>query len=116
MIIKKIEEVTAVPVEMAGARDVSVRVVFGPKDAAPTFALRQFELAAGGCTPHHSHPFEHEVVVLAGEIAVVSNEGDKPMSPGDAALVPAHEKHQFKNTSPSVPARMLCIVPVQYQK
>ena len=70
MIVKKIAEVEAVPVQMEGAKDVSVQVLFGPKDAAPTFALRQFEIAVGGHTPFHKHPFEHEVVVMkANEVA-----------------------------------------------
>ena len=75
MLIKKIKDVPAVPVEMEGARDVKVRVLFGPDDNAPTFAMRVFELDKAGHTPYHSHPFEHEVIVLNGQIlAVTENE------------------------------------------
>lgn len=116
MIIKNIHDVPAVPVEMEGAQDVSVRVLFGPKDNAPTFALRQFELAGGGCTPFHAHPFEHEVVVMQGNIDLVQEDGETPITVGDVVLVAPDEKHRFRNTSDAEPAKMLCIVPVEYQK
>ncbi|MBN2375729.1 MAG: cupin domain-containing protein [Sedimentisphaerales bacterium] len=116
MIVKKIVEVDAVPVQMEGAKDVSVRVLFGPKDAAPTFALRQFEIAVGGHTPFHEHPFEHEVVVMAGEINLVKEDGKIPITVGEVVLIPANEKHQFQNGSSTETAKMLCIVPVEYQK
>ena len=63
MIIKTISDVAASPVQMEGAKNVSVRVVFGPADKAPTFAMRVFELDAGGHTPFHTHAFEHEVMI-----------------------------------------------------
>ena len=116
MIIKKINNVPALPVEMEGAQDVSVRVLFGPKDNAPTFALRQFELAPGGCTPFHNHPFEHEVVVMQGNIDLVREDGETPIAVGDVVLVNPDEKHRFRNASDAETARMLCIVPVEYQK
>ncbi|MCK5114546.1 MAG: cupin domain-containing protein [Phycisphaerae bacterium] len=116
MIVKKIADVEAVSVQMDGAKDVRVRVLFGPKDAAPTFALRQFEIAVGGHTPFHEHPFEHEVVVMAGEINLVTEQKEIPITVGDVVLVPANEKHQFQNGSSTEMAKMLCIVPVEYQK
>ena len=118
MIIKKIEDVPAVPVEMEGANDVSMRVIFGPKDGAPTFAMRQFELAPSGCTPFHAHPFEHQVVIMQGEIAVVSDGGGKrtQVTVGDVVMVMAGEEHQFVNLWASQGAKMLCFVPIKYQK
>jgi quercetin dioxygenase-like cupin family protein len=115
MIVKKIKDVPAVPVAMEGAQDVSVRVLFGPKDNAPTFALRQFEIAPGGCTPFHNHPFEHEVVVMQGHINLVREYDETPIAVGDVVLVPPDEKHQFRNASAAESAKMLCIVPVEYQ-
>jgi len=116
VIIKKIEEVPAVKVEMDGAKDVSVRVLFGPTDKAPTFAMRQFEIEKSGHTPLHTHPFEHEVVILQGQIAVVWENGETSVSPGDVVMVMPNEKHQFKNMSETEPAKMLCLVPVEYQR
>jgi len=115
MLIKRIDDVPAVAVEMEGAQNVNVRVLFGPNDEAPTFALRQFELGLGGCTPLHSHPFEHQVVVMQGSLKIVSEQGEIPLTVGDVVMVLPGEKHQFQNASESEVAKMLCIIPVQYQ-
>jgi quercetin dioxygenase-like cupin family protein len=116
MIIKNIETVSASDVVMDGAKDVTVRVVFGPADQAPTFAMRVFELAPGGHTPLHRHPFEHQVLILDGDIALVTDAGEKPVQKGDAVLVMPDEQHRFKNRSDSKRARFMCLVPIAYQK
>lgn len=116
MLIKKISDVPPQDVKMDGAKDVKVRVLFGPADNAPTFAMRIFELAPGGHTPFHTHPFEHEVVILDGDIAVVTESGDHLVEKSDVVLVPPDEKHQFKNRSNAKPARFMCLVPIAYQK
>jgi len=116
MLVKRIDEVPAAPVAMAGAKDVQVRVIFGPKDNAPTFAMRQFELRPGGCTPHHSHPYEHEIIVLQGELILTAPQGTQPLTVGDAVMVNANEKHQFQNPSTQTAAKMICLIPAEYQK
>jgi len=116
MIIKNIDEVPLQDVDMDGAKDVKVRVLFGPADNAPTFAMRVFEMAPGGHTPFHTHPFEHEAVLLDGDIAVVTEQGDRPLKQRDVILVPPDKKHQFKNLSDTKAARFMCLVPIEYQK
>jgi quercetin dioxygenase-like cupin family protein len=116
MLIKNANDVPAVKVEMDGAQGASVRVIFGPADKAPTFAMRIFELAPGGHTPFHTHAFEHEVVILDGDIAITTDSGDKPVQKGDMVLVSSNEKHQFKNRSNTASARFMCLVPIAYQK
>ena len=116
MLVKKIDDVAASVVEMEGAKDVKVRVIFGPADGAPTFAMRVFELERSGHTPFHNHPFEHEVMVLGGEIAIVTEDGQRALDAGDVLMVLSGEKHQFVNLSAEKPARMMCLVPVGYQK
>ena len=115
MIIKRIDNVEAVSVEAEGAQNVKVRVIFGPKDGAPTCALRQFELEPGGCTPHHKHPFEHEIVIMEGELIAVTEQGEIPLGIGDAVMVLPGEKHQLRNKSDSKKAKFLCLIPVEYQ-
>jgi quercetin dioxygenase-like cupin family protein len=116
MIIKNIDDVPLQDVNMEGAKDVKVRVLFGPADNAPTFAMRVFELAPGGHTPWHNHTFEHEAMLLDGDIAVVTEAGDRPLKEGDVILMPPDEKHQFKNLSDTNSARFMCLVPIEYQK
>jgi quercetin dioxygenase-like cupin family protein len=116
MIIKKATDIAVSPVQMDGAKDVSVRVIFGPNDKAPAFAMRIFEMDGGGHTPFHTHPFEHEVVILSGEIAVVTETGSKPLNVGDMLLVMPNEQHQFKNLSATQKASFMCLIPIAYQK
>jgi len=116
MIIKKIEEIAWQDVEMEGAKDARVRVVLGPADKAPTFAMRIFELGPGGHTPLHSHPFEHEVVILEGRIAAVSETGSRELEINDALLIYPDEIHRFANLSAAAAAKFMCLVPVGYQK
>ena len=116
MIIKNIDEVPLQDVNMEGAKDVKVRVIIGPADNAPTFAMRVFEMAPSGHTPFHEHPFEHEAMLLDGDIAVVTEAGEVPLKKGDVLLMSPNEKHQFKNQSDSKPAGFMCMVPIEYQK
>ena len=116
MIIKKIDGVPMQDVYLEGAKDVKVRVLFGPADEAPTFSMRVFELAPGGHTPFHTHPFEHEAVILDGDIAAVTEQGEKPLEKGDVLLIMPGDKHQFKNLSNTQGARFMCLVPIEYQK
>ncbi|MCP4454189.1 MAG: cupin domain-containing protein [Planctomycetes bacterium] len=115
MIIKQQGQVQPVPVEMAGAVGAKLQVLLGPADKAPTMAMRIFELAPSGHTPFHKHAFEHEVMILDGDIAVVTPEGDIPVKPGDVMLVLPEEMHQFKNCSDTGAARFMCLVPIAYQ-
>ena len=104
-------EVAAQPVEEGGARGTTVRWLIARPEGAPNFAMRLFELAPGGSTPLHEHPWEHEVFILEGEVEVVQESGPTPVSPGDAVLLLPGERHQFRNTG-DAPARMLCMIPL----
>ena len=110
MKVNHYEAVSQQPVEMEGSHGCQVRWLLGEKDGTPNFAMRQFEVAPGGYTPRHSHPYEHEVFVLEGEGVVF--EGNQPhrLSAGDVVLVKPHEVHQFRNTGQS-PLKFLCLVP-----
>ena len=92
------EQVEQAPVTMEGASGCQVRWLVDASEGAPNFAMRQFEVAPGGYTPRHSHPYEHEVFVLEGEGQVI--EGDEPhaLKAGDYVFVRPDEVHQFRNT------------------
>jgi len=108
-------DVTPETVTMDGARDVTCRWLIGEKDAAPNFAMRLFEVAPGGCTPHHAHPFEHEVFIVSGRGTLVADDGDKSVAAGTFAFVKPDEKHQFRNTG-SEPLRFLCLIPLESKR
>ena len=104
------EQVPSVPVEMQGAQGCQVRWLVGEPDGAPNFAMRQFEIAPGGHTPKHSHPYEHEVFVLAGAGLVLEGDQPRPLHAGDVLYVAPDEVHQFRNTGDE-PLKFLCLVP-----
>ena len=110
MKINHYEQIEQQPVDMEGSRGCSVRWLLGERDAAPNFAMRQFEVAPGGYTPRHFHPYEHEVFVLEGEGLVFEGEKPHPLKAGDVVLVKPDEIHQFQNTGP-VPLKFLCLIP-----
>ncbi len=102
--------IAASPVTMEGSAGCAVRCLIGPDDGAPSFTMRQFEIAAGGHTPRHAHAYEHEVFVLAGQGAVLEGLVEHPLRPGTAVYVAPQEVHQFRNTG-SGPLRFLCLIP-----
>lgn len=90
---------------------VVMRVVAGPAEGAPNFAMRIFEIQPGSATPTHTHPWEHEVFVVSGKGALKSADTERPLAEGDAVLVMPDEKHSFANTGNDV-FRVICVVPL----
>ena len=65
------EQIESAPVAMEGAVGCRIRCLVGEPDGAPSFSMRQFEVAPGGHTPQHTHAYEHEVYILEGAGAVL---------------------------------------------
>lgn len=103
-------EIPAEPMDTPGAEKVKIRWLIGEKDGPPNFYMRWFEVEQGGCSPRHTHDYEHEVYVLEGEGTVWSAQGENPIGPGSVVLVQPGEDHQFKNAGAG-PLRFLCLVP-----
>ncbi len=110
MKIKAIHEIPGAPPGMEGAEGVVKRVLIGREDGAPNFVMRAFDVRAGGHTPRHSHPGEHEVFVLSGRGTVSGAEGEHEIGPGSSVYVPPGEIHQFR-ADRGEDLRFLCIIP-----
>ena len=110
MIVRKADDVPAEAVAMAGARDVQVRLLIHEAEDAPNFYMRQFTLAPGGHTPEHTHEWEHEMYVLAGQGTALTPDGERPVTAGDCVYVAPNDNHQFRNTG-SDELKFLCLVP-----
>ncbi len=104
------EQIEATPVNMEGAVGCRIRCLIGPDDRAPSFSMRHFEIAPGGCTPKHTHGHEHEVFVLEGTGLVMEGDREHPLRPGTVALIPPKQEHQFRATGPG-PLKFLCLIP-----
>lgn len=110
MKVVQYEQIQATPVAMEGSAGCQIRCLIGPEDGAPSFTMRQFEIAPGGHTPKHAHAHEHEVFVLEGNGVIVTQTEQRPLQPGTAVFVAPHEGHQFRNTG-SGPLKFLCLIP-----
>jgi quercetin dioxygenase-like cupin family protein len=110
MKVSHYEQTPAKPVEMEGSAGCCVRWLVDEHDGAPTFAMRQFEVAPGGHTPRHFHDYEHEVFVLEGSGVVLEGDREHPLRAGDVVLVKPNEVHQFRNPG-SAPLKFLCLIP-----
>lgn len=98
-------------VKMEGADGTSLRWALGPADNMPNFYLRVVEVEAGGYTPRHNHPYEHEVYILDGQGELIDPEGNPlELRPGNIAYVAPDELHQFRNAGEEV-FRFICIIP-----
>ena len=104
------EQIEAAPVRTEGAQGCRIRCLVGPDDGAPSFTMRQFEVAPGGYTPKHAHGHEHEVFVLEGTGVVLEDRTEHPIGPGTTVFVRPNEPHQFRNTGPG-PLKFLCLIP-----
>jgi quercetin dioxygenase-like cupin family protein len=110
MKVIRCEQIEAAPVETDGAVNCRMRCLIGPDDAAPSFSMRQFEVAPGGHTPKHSHAYEHEIFVLEGSGVVLEGDREHAIQSGNAVYVPPNQLHQFRNTG-SGPLKFLCLIP-----
>ena len=114
--IRKPQDVDARVMDMPGAEGVTMRLMVGRDDGAPNFAMRLFEVQPGGCTPRHSHNYEHEVMILQGQAMVGKDNdqgNDEPAKAGDVLFIPANETHQFRNTGDDV-LKFMCFVPTEF--
>jgi quercetin dioxygenase-like cupin family protein len=88
-----------------------MRILAGPDEGAPTFVMRLFEVEPGGGTPHHTHPWEHEIFVVEGNGTLKSGNTERPLVKGDAIMVLPNETHGILNTGKSM-LRIICVVPL----
>ncbi len=108
MLVRNYEDVTAVTY----GEGVQKRVVIGPKEGAPTFVMRVFDLAPGTSSPYHRHDWEHEVFVLNGKGVVLDEKSETPIEANDAIYIAPNEKHCLKNTGQDT-LRFICVVPLR---
>ena len=80
-------------------------------DGAPVYALRMIEVAPGGHTPDHRHPYEHENFVVEGKGRVMVDGVWHNVRAGDVIFVPPGVRHTYVNAG-DAPFKFLCGIPV----
>ena len=104
---------TEVPAQVFGdeAPGVTIRwVIDETRDGAPNYALRVIEVAPGGHTPDHTHPYEHENYVVEGQGRVLLGDTWHDVGAGSVIFVPAGLRHTYVNAG-DTQFRFLCGIP-----
>jgi len=104
------EEVDVQSYNSSEIKGVIKKVLVGPKEGAPYFVLRYFEIEPGGWTSLDEHSHDHGVFILKGEGKVLLGQKEYKVKFGDVVYVSPNEKHQFKNTGNS-PFGFICVIP-----
>ncbi|MFX1483224.1 MAG: cupin domain-containing protein [Promethearchaeota archaeon] len=99
-------------VEFAGSRDVYVRWLVGRNTGARTFAMRLFEIKAGGIIPLHTHEEEHEIFVLEGKAKILGSEEGLAAKKGDVVFISSNQNHGFDNTEGKESFCFICVIPL----
>ena len=111
----KVVHYTDVPAQVFGdsAPGTAIRwLIDDDHDAAPVYALRMIEIEPGGNSPQHTHPYEHENFVVAGQGRLFIADTWYDLKPGDVAFVPAGVLHQYVNAGETT-FKFLCGIPVK---
>jgi quercetin dioxygenase-like cupin family protein len=103
-------KVKAGKVTECGAEGTKIRWLITKEDGAEHFAMRYFEMAPEGHSPHHSHEWEHEVFILEGECLVVCGDKRKKVGAGHAVFIPPNVMHHFRNEGKNA-LKFICLVP-----
>ncbi len=108
MLVRKMADVTNI--EWRGG--LKKRLLVGPRDGAPTFLVRSYEVMPGSKgEPLHTHNWEQVGIVLAGKGAILSESGEIKIEAGDVYFEAANEPHGLVNKGADV-LRFLYIAPV----
>ena len=89
---------------------VTIRRVISENDGAGDFVMDIFEIAPGGQTPFHSHPWEHEIFVISGRGQCRDATGERSFAEGDVIHVGPGESHAFGNSGSDF-IKLLCVIP-----
>jgi|SRR5208283_1611383 len=109
----KIMPYTAAPAtrfSQGAAQGIAARVVIGKQDGARNFCMRVFEIAPGGHTPKHAHPWEHEMFIHAGEAEIYGSGQWRRVASGNVLFIPDQEEHQIRNPGEEL-LIVVCLVP-----
>lgn len=108
----KVVRVDSVPrVAVENGVNTWVKVLFSVNEM-PTFSMRIFEMDSGGYIEVHSHPWEHEILVLEGALRVFVENEVYDLTPGIAIYIPPGKVHGYKNLAQGRTV-FLCVIPTK---
>ncbi|MDD5766179.1 MAG: cupin domain-containing protein [Candidatus Marinimicrobia bacterium] len=110
MVIKTLDDIPKKGIEGVGVEAVSKQVLLSQSDGALHFTMRRFEIEPGGFSFYHTHDFEHEIYILAGEGVVRNDHSETPIHQDMVILVMPNEIHQIINRG-QTNLTFICVVP-----
>jgi quercetin dioxygenase-like cupin family protein len=104
-------QIVAKKVDMAGAQEVTMKILIGPQDGSEGIIMRHFTIRPNGHTPRHQHNYEHLVRVLSGQGVFLDHDGrEHVINASNSLFVKPNELHQFQNPF-GEDFEFLCIIP-----
>jgi len=103
------EPIDAAEIEKAYS-GVTIRRVISEVDGADATVMDVFEIAPGGQSPYHEHPWDHQVFVISGRGWCREEKGQHDFGAGDVIYVKPGEPHSFGNAGPE-PVMLVCVIP-----
>lgn len=94
--------------EHPGMKGVRRKQFLTPETSSKHFALRAYIIEPGGHTSYDTHPHEHGVYMLNGEVTVNVGNEELILQSGDILHISGNEPHQFFNRS-AKPVKFLCV-------
>jgi quercetin dioxygenase-like cupin family protein len=89
--------------------------LIGKKEGAENFAVRYYQIGAGGFSRKENHPYDHGVIILHGEGEVLLGKEKTPFNKGDVLYIPPDIEHQLVNTGHG-DLGFICIIPAKREK
>ncbi len=110
MIVGHMKDVPVTEIVNPQVKDVNMQVLVSPNEGWDSHVMRVFEVAPGGHTPKHQHPWPHINYVIDGTGDLMVAGTHYEITAGSYAYVPQDTLHQFKSVG-DVPLKFICIVP-----
>ncbi len=82
------------------------------EDNPPTCVVNYQVIEPGKTSPHHLHPWEHEVYILEGSGVLVCDGKEYPVKEGDGIFIPGNVDHYTLNNRRSGVIRRLEVNPI----
>ena len=113
--IGHVKDTKSVLIESLEAKNAVMKVLVSPKEGWDDYVMRLVEVAPGGYTPKHNHPWPHINFMVEGRGELLMDGEYQSVNAGSYAYVPGNMEHQFRNNSHHV-FKFICIVPKEGHK
>ena len=81
-------------------------------DNPPTCTVTYLEIDPGKTSPHHIHPWEHEVFIIEGTGTLFCDGKEYPVKGGDAIFIPGNVDHYTLNDGDPDPLKRIEVNPL----